>query len=90
MCVATGPRWSSSAATPGQGKTALLDGRPPRPATAASTVLRATGVEFERGLAFSGLTAVLRPLLARVDGSTTVQAGALRGRWASPTPRARR
>ena len=63
----------------GQGKTALLDEAAAEARSRGFEVLRATGVEFERGLAFSGLTAVLRPLLPHVDRLTTVQAGALRG-----------
>ena len=63
----------------GQGKTALLDEAAAAARDRGVEVLRATGVEFERGLAFSGLTAVLRPLLDRLDELTTVQAEALRG-----------
>jgi DNA-binding CsgD family transcriptional regulator len=63
----------------GQGKTMLLDWTAGAARERGLRVLRATGVEFERGLAFSGLTAVLRPLLARLDGLTALQAQALRG-----------
>lgn len=48
----------------GQGKTVLLDWAARTARERGFTVLRATGIEFERGLAFSGLIAVLRPLLA--------------------------
>jgi hypothetical protein len=63
----------------GQGKTVLLDRAAAEARARGFAVLRATGVEFERGLAFSGLTAVLRPLLARLDELTATQAAALRG-----------
>ncbi len=63
----------------GQGKTALLDWAAADARGRGFEVLRATGVEFERGLAFSGLTAVLRPLLHRLDEITAMQAEALRG-----------
>jgi DNA-binding CsgD family transcriptional regulator len=43
------------------------------------TVLQASGVEFEQGLAFSGLTAVVRPLLHRVDRLEPAHARSLRG-----------
>jgi DNA-binding CsgD family transcriptional regulator len=51
----------------GQGKSALLRWLARSARNRGFTVLRATGVEFERGLAFSGLTAVLRPLQDRID-----------------------
>jgi hypothetical protein len=63
----------------GQGKTALLDWAAGAARGRGFEVLRVTGIEFERGLAFSGLTAVLRPLLHRLDDLTDVQAQALRG-----------
>ena len=63
----------------GQGKTALLDWMAAEARERGFEVLRATGVEFERGLPFSGLTAVLRPLLHRLDELTAAQAEALRG-----------
>ena len=63
----------------GQGKTALLDWTADAARARGLAVLRATGIEFERGLTFSGLTAVLRPLLPRLDELTPVQAQALRG-----------
>ncbi len=63
----------------GQGKTALLDWVADAGRDRGFIVLRATGVEFERGLAFSGLTAALRPLLPRIDELPPAQADALRG-----------
>ncbi|HEX6418922.1 MAG TPA: LuxR family transcriptional regulator [Acidimicrobiales bacterium] len=63
----------------GVGKTALLDWLAATARDRGVTVLRASGVEFERGLSFSGLVAVLRPLLDRLDALTDVQARALRG-----------
>ena len=63
----------------GQGKTALMEWMATAAADRHLTVLRATGVEFESELAFSGLTAVLRPLLDHVDDLTDAQARALRG-----------
>ena len=63
----------------GQGKTLLLDWTVAAARQRDFTILRATGVEFERGLAFSGLTAILRPLLHRTDQLSEVQASALRG-----------
>ncbi len=63
----------------GQGKTALLDWTDAAAADRGFQVLRATGVEFEWGLTFSGLTAVLRPLLGMVDGLVGPQVQGLRG-----------
>ncbi|HET8620136.1 MAG TPA: AAA family ATPase [Acidimicrobiales bacterium] len=63
----------------GQGKTALVDWTAAEAARRGLTVLRATGVEFESELAFSGLSAVLRPLIDRVEDLTDVQARSLRG-----------
>lgn len=63
----------------GQGKTALLEWVAGAARNRAFAVVQATGIEFERGLAFSGLTAVLRPLLHRIDDLTDLQAQALRG-----------
>jgi DNA-binding CsgD family transcriptional regulator len=63
----------------GQGKTVLVDWTVDAARARGFDVLRAAGVEFERGLAFGGLTAVLRPLLGRVDELTELQAQALRG-----------
>jgi predicted ATPase len=63
----------------GQGKTALVEW-----VTAAAherdfSVLSATGVEFESELAFSGLTALLRPLLDHIGELTDLQSQALQG-----------
>lgn len=63
----------------GAGKTVLLDRAAATARDGGFTVLRATGVEFERGLAFSGLIAVLRPLVDRLEDLTPVQADALAG-----------
>jgi DNA-binding CsgD family transcriptional regulator len=63
----------------GQGKTVLLDRVAADARDRGFETLRATGVEFERGLPFSGLTAVLRPLLPRLDELTAAQAASLRG-----------
>ena len=63
----------------GQGKTLLVDWAVDEARRRGFEVLRATGVEYERGLAFGGLTAVLRPLLGRVDQLTALQAQALQG-----------
>jgi DNA-binding CsgD family transcriptional regulator len=62
----------------GSGKSALLDWTIAEARQRGFTVLRATGVEFERDLSFSGLTAVLRPVLDRVDGLDAGHARALR------------
>ncbi len=63
----------------GLGKSALLDWTIREARDRGFTVLRATGVEFEQGLAFSGLSAVVRPLLDRLDDLDPSQARALRG-----------
>jgi DNA-binding CsgD family transcriptional regulator len=49
---------------PGVGKTVLLDAAADIAASAGVCVLRASGVEFEAGISFSGLNQVLLPLLA--------------------------
>jgi DNA-binding CsgD family transcriptional regulator len=62
---------------PGVGKTALLDD------TLASLdemrVLRATGLEAERHIAFAGLLQLLRPALGQLDRLSPPQAAALSG-----------
>lgn len=63
----------------GLGKSALVDWTIREARDRGFTVLRATGIEFERGLAFSGLSAVVRPLLDRLDDLDPSQARALRG-----------
>src|SRR5262245_34031213 len=63
----------------GPGKTAPLRWTAEAARGAGVTVLRATGVEFERDLAFAGLIAALRPLLPRIDDMAPGQAIALRG-----------
>jgi DNA-binding CsgD family transcriptional regulator/tetratricopeptide (TPR) repeat protein len=62
---------------PGSGKSALLAGL----AAAASgcTVLRASGSELERGLAFAGVSGLLRPLMGRVDELPAAQRDSLLG-----------
>ncbi|HET8620724.1 MAG TPA: AAA family ATPase [Acidimicrobiales bacterium] len=63
----------------GLGKSALVDWTIREARERGFTVLRATGVEFEQGLAFSGLSAVVRPLLDRLDDLDPSQSRALRG-----------
>src|SRR4029453_15120299 len=60
----------------GLGKTPLGGWRVREARARGFTVLRATGVEFEKGLAFSGLSAVVRPLLDRLDDLHPTQAPA--------------
>jgi hypothetical protein len=62
---------------PGVGKTALL--RYAIDLAEAMTVVRATGVESEAELEFSGLLELCRPLLEGLDGLPEHQADALRG-----------
>lgn len=63
----------------GQGKTALLDWLAARARDDGFVVLRTTGVEFESGVAYSGLSAVLRPVMDRVDDLPAILAAALNG-----------
>jgi len=60
----------------GMGKTALLDYA--AQAAHGMLVLRASGVETEAELAFSGLHLLLRPILGRADDLPVPQASALR------------
>jgi DNA-binding CsgD family transcriptional regulator len=62
----------------GTGKSVLIDWAIAEARQRGFTVLRATGVEFERQLSFSGLTAVLRPVLDRVEGLDSGHARALK------------
>jgi DNA-binding CsgD family transcriptional regulator len=62
---------------PGVGKTSLLRYAIER--ADAMTVVRATGVEFEAELEFSGLLELCRPLLHHLDELPELQAKALRG-----------
>lgn len=62
---------------PGVGKTALL--RYAIDLAESMSVVRATGVESEAELEFSGLLELCRPLLGGLDALPDVQAGALRG-----------
>jgi DNA-binding CsgD family transcriptional regulator len=61
----------------GQGKSSLLRWAARSASDRGFTVLWATGIEFERELGFSGLTAVLRPLHDRVDGLGDAQRDSL-------------
>ncbi|HET6950369.1 MAG TPA: LuxR family transcriptional regulator [Acidimicrobiales bacterium] len=63
----------------GLGKSVLVDWAIGEARQRGFTVLRATGIEFEQALAFSGLSAVVRPLLDRLDALDASQARALRG-----------
>src|SRR5262245_41148188 len=64
-------------AEPGAGKTSLLQAAVN--AAGGMTVVRATGVESEAEIEFSGLLAVLRPLLGGLDALPATQSDALRG-----------
>ena len=61
----------------GTGKSTLLRWLAGEAAEQKMTVVEATGVEFERELAFGGLTAVLRPLLVQLDDLGPAQRSAL-------------
>ena len=61
----------------GTGKSTLLRWLADEAAEQKTTVVEATGVEFERELAFGGLTAVLRPLLVQLDDLGPAQRSAL-------------
>ena len=63
----------------GQGKTSLVEWVTAAALERGFNVLAATGVEFESELAFSGLTALLRPLLDHIEELTDLQAQALQG-----------
>ena len=65
---------------PGIGKTALLEWAAGQ--AGDMRVLRATGIESELELAFSGLAELCLPLLGRLDEIPTPQAGALRAAFA--------
>jgi predicted ATPase len=52
---------------PGVGKTAILDAAAEAAAAAGTTVLRATGVQYETGANFSALDRLLQRLLGHVD-----------------------
>jgi hypothetical protein len=71
----------------GSGKSMLLDWAARAAARRDFTVISATGVEFEQGLAFSGLSAVLHPLLPSSTNSTTPTPArcAVRSAWVRPT-----
>jgi class 3 adenylate cyclase len=61
----------------GEGKSSLLQWIARSARDMDVTVAQTTGIEFERGLGFSGLTAVLRPLLTRIDELGELQSRAL-------------
>jgi DNA-binding CsgD family transcriptional regulator len=62
---------------PGVGKTVLLDAAAETAASAGVCVLRASGVEFEAGISFSGLNQTLLPLLAELAHLMTAHRNAL-------------
>ncbi|GAA1614771.1 LuxR family transcriptional regulator [Nonomuraea maheshkhaliensis] len=64
---------------PGAGKSTLLDDAARRAAHAGHHVLRATGRESERDLAFAGLHQLLRPVLDQADALPERQRRALLG-----------
>ena len=62
---------------PGVGKTLLLDAAAETASAAGTCVLRASGVEFEAGISFSGLNQTLLPLLAEFAHLTSAYRDAL-------------
>jgi DNA-binding CsgD family transcriptional regulator/RecA/RadA recombinase len=62
---------------PGAGKTMLLDAAAEMASSAGVCVLRASGVEFEAGISFSGLNQTLIPLLADLAHLTASHRDAL-------------
>ena len=62
---------------PGVGKTMLLDAAAEMASSAGVCVLRASGVEFEAGISFSGLNQTLIPLLADLAHLTASHRDAL-------------
>jgi DNA-binding CsgD family transcriptional regulator len=62
---------------PGVGKTMLLDAAAEMASSAGVCVLRASGVEFEAGISFSGLNQTLIPLLADLPHLTGAHRDAL-------------
>jgi DNA-binding CsgD family transcriptional regulator/tetratricopeptide (TPR) repeat protein len=62
---------------PGVGKTMLLDAAADIASSAGACVLRASGVEFEAGISFSGLNQTLLPLLAELAHLTAAHRNAL-------------
>ncbi len=63
----------------GTGKSVLVDWTVHEARSRGFTVLSATGVEFEQGLAFSGLSAVVYPVLDRLDRLEPGHTRSLRG-----------
>ena len=72
---------------PGIGKTALLEAAAGAGSDAGFRVLRATGIEVETELAFSGAFELLRPLADGIAGLPERQAGALRAAFAETADR---
>jgi DNA-binding CsgD family transcriptional regulator len=68
---------------PGSGKSALLAEIAAR--VEGATLLRASGSEFERGMAFAGIAALLQPILGLVDDLPRAQRSALRSLLALDT-----
>src|SRR5258708_13250584 len=62
---------------PGVGKTVLLDAAAEMATSVGACVLRASGVEFEAGISFSGLNQTLLPLLAEFGHLTAAHRDAL-------------
>ncbi|HEV7419590.1 MAG TPA: AAA family ATPase [Mycobacterium sp.] len=62
---------------PGVGKTMLLDAAADMASAAGACVVRASGVEFEAGISFSGLNQTLLPLLAELAHLTAAYRNAL-------------
>jgi DNA-binding CsgD family transcriptional regulator len=64
---------------PGQGKTTLLDWLAGQACRDGAAVVRTTGVEFEMGVAYSGLSTVLRPLMGQLGTLPDALSEALSG-----------
>jgi DNA-binding CsgD family transcriptional regulator len=62
---------------PGVGKTAVLEAAAEAAAASGTTVLRASGVDFEAGIDFAGLHLLLLPLLGELAALPVPQADAL-------------
>src|SRR3954469_4537829 len=62
---------------PGVGKTMLLDAAADMASSAGACVLRASGVEFEAAISYSGLNQTLLPLLAELAHLTAAYRNAL-------------
>jgi DNA-binding CsgD family transcriptional regulator len=77
------------AGEPGVGKSSLIDAVAARARSLDFTVLSASGLEFEREIAFSGLLSLVRPLLPSVDLLPPFQSSALRGALGIEAPAGR-